>query len=120
MHSLTTASTCPAPSWIIWFWVTGSGGTWVWPEIRKPASTLGATVAGGAGRTSIRQVPGQPSPAAVLPSSHCSPASTEPLPHTGAAGGPGSQFSVQVPVELGSPEPEPLPVPSPAVGSTGA
>src|SRR6266568_9213808 len=33
---------------------------------------------------SASQVLEQPSPLVVLPSSHCSPASTTPLPHTGA------------------------------------
>src|SRR4051812_49185543 len=38
---------------------------------------------GGGGVTSVVQVDEQPSPFAVLPSSHCSPLSTTPLPHTG-------------------------------------
>src|SRR5206468_2974237 len=33
------------------------------------------------------QVDEQPSPDTVLPSSHCSPASTTPLPHSGGGGG---------------------------------
>src|SRR5262245_24482193 len=36
------------------------------------------------GTTSVLQSCEQPSPSFVLPSSHCSPDSTTPLPHTGA------------------------------------
>src|ERR1041385_7671155 len=121
MHSLMVASTRWVPSCIIWFWVTALGWTWVSPEIRSPCSTVGSTfVGGGGGLTSIRQVDEQPSPSTVLPSSHCSPASTALLPHTGSAGGAGGpQFSRHVPVSPSDPDPDPEPEPVPISGSAG-
>src|SRR5437868_5311191 len=121
MHSLTVPSTRRTPSNDIWFWVSWLGWTWVSPDTRSPCSTVGSTVAGGGGgRTSIRQVAEQPSPLTVLPSSHCSPTSTERLPHTGSAAAPGPQFSVQVPLSVTSPEPDPEPAPEPwPISGTG-
>src|SRR5262249_598590 len=77
MHSLTLPFTMLAPlRWLRFMrsWVPSLGTTCVSPEIRMG---------------SLWQSGERPSPAFVLPSSHCSPSSTVPLPHTeeAAAGG---------------------------------
>src|ERR1041384_5387901 len=75
MHSLATALTRVTPSRTIWFRVSARGSSWVLPEIRLRSLEL--TIS-----DSVRHCGEQSSPEAVLPSSHCSPASTLPLPHT--------------------------------------
>src|ERR1041384_6874230 len=114
MHSFTVPSTRLVPSWTISVWVAELGWTWVSPDTRRPCITLGASSGVGLGLTSIRQLDEQPSPLTVFPSSHCSPSSTEPLPHTGSVWPVPTQFSVQVPMSVSSPGPLPLPTTSPS------
>src|SRR5204862_7888637 len=120
-HSWMIACTRLALSRSIWFCVTVLGWSWVSPEIRRPCRTLGTTLRGsGGGLASVRQLDEQPSPSAALPSSHCSPVSSTPLPHTGGAGGASPHSaSWQVP-PMTPAEPEPSPGGSSPPGGCGA